>query len=137
MSYTLEELDKMAYERGEMPAGLRQAQQIYFISMRNLYGEYRKKAVSAEQSRKEKAEIRRAFENAWHTEEYAAKMQLMWARISLPGMRYIENPCLETADEFYRTVYRLPKDWRKLKIKARPEEGPWAYSIIEEMEAAE
>lgn len=127
-----EELDKLAYRGNEMPAGLRQPEQMYYLSMRSLYAEYRKKTVDAEQSQREKAEIKRAYETAFYHDEYVKKVEGLWGRISCAAVDYIKHPSLQTAEKFYRTVYNLPENHRKQPIELRPEEGEWEYVLVNE-----
>ena len=54
---TLQELDRLAYEMQELPAGLNMPQTFYYLSMRSLYAVYHMKAITAEQAAKEKTKI--------------------------------------------------------------------------------
>lgn len=129
---TVEQLDMLAYAGEEMPLGLRQPEQTYFLGMRSLYREYRRKAVSKEQSAREKTELLRTFERGMHHEEYVKSIEGLWGRISLAAVEYIKNPCLTTAEEFYRVVHNLPENHRKQPIKILPDEGDWDYVLMEE-----
>ena len=128
---TAEELDRLAYKGGETPEGLRLPERMYFIAMRSLYRDYRRKDVSEEQSKREKTALLREFENGMHHEEYVKKVEGLWGRISLAAVEYIKNPCLTTAEEFYRTVYNLSEGHRKKPIQILPDEGDWAYVVVE------
>lgn len=128
---TAEELDRLAYKGEEMPDNLRMPEKMYFIAMRSLYHDYRRKAVSEEQSKREKTALLQDYEAGMRHEEYVKKVEGLWGRISLASVEYIKDPCLTTAEEFYRTVHNLPKDHRKKPIEIQPEEGEWAYVVVE------
>ena len=132
---TVEQLDMLAYAGEEMPMGLRQPEQTYFLGMRALYAQYRGKLISKEQSTREKAELLRTYKDAVHHEEYVKKVEGLWGRISLAAVEYIKNPCLTTAEEFYRTVHNLPEGHRKKPIKILPDEGAWDYVLIDKEES--
>ena len=128
---TVEQLDMLAYAGEEMPEGLRLPEQSYFLGMRALYGEYRRKIVSKEQSAREKTRLLNTYKDAMHHEEYVKSVQGLWGRISLASVEYIKNPCLTTAEEFYRVVHNLPEGHRKKPIKILPDEGEWDYVLVE------
>lgn len=128
---TVEQLDVLAYAGEAMPMGLRQPEQRYFQSMRALYAQYRCQIVSKEQRDREKAELLRTLENDMKHDEYVKSVQALWGRISLAMVEYIKNPCLTTAEELYRVVNNLPEGHRKKPIKILPEEGDWAYAMVE------
>ena len=128
---TVEELDRLAYAGAELPANLRQPEKTYFLGMRSLYRDYRRKDVSKEQSAREKTALLHDLENAMAHEEYAKKMEALWGRISLAAVEYIKNPCLTTAEEFYRVVHNLPENHRKKPIKILADEGDWEYVVVE------
>lgn len=132
---TVEQLDMLAYAGEEMPLSLRQPEQTYFLGMRALYAQYRGKIVSKEQSTREKAELLRTLKDAMHHEEYVKSIEGLWGRISLAAVEYIKNPCLTTAEEFYRTVHNLPEGHRKKPIKILPDEGAWDYVLIDKEES--
>lgn len=128
---TVEQLDMLAYAGEAMPEGLRQPEQTYFQGMRALYAQYRGKLISREQSAREKAELLRTFKDAMHHEEYVKSVEGLWGRISLASVEYIKNPCLTTAEEFYRTVHNLPEGHRKKPIQILPDQGDWDYVLID------
>ncbi len=128
---TVEQLDMLAYAGEEMPVGLRMPEQMYFIALRALYSQYKQRAVSKEQSAREKTELLRNLENGMHHEEYVKSVQGLWGRISLASVEYIKNPCLTTAEEFYRVVHNLPEGHRKKPITILPDEGDWEYVLVE------
>lgn len=128
---TVEQLDLLAYTGEEMPVGLRLPEQMYFQGMRALYAQYRRKIVSKEQSAREKTELLHELERGMHHEEYVKSIEGLWGRISLAAVEYIKNPCLATAEEFYRVVHNLPENHRKKPIKILPDEGDWDYVLME------
>lgn len=129
---TAAELDKLAYAGEEMPEGLRLHQQQYFLAMRSLYREYKRKDVNKEQSAREKTALLKAYERGEHHEEYVEKVEGLWGRISLAAAAYIKEPCLTTAEAFYRAVFNLPENHRKQPIEILPEQGQWDYVLVEE-----
>lgn len=128
---TVEQLDLLAYAGEEMPVGLCQPEQTYFLGMRALYAQYRGKIVTKEQSAREKKALLRELEKAKHHEEYVKSVQGLWGRISLASVEYIKNPCLTTAEEFYRVVHNLPENHRKKPINILPDEGGWDYVLVD------
>lgn len=128
---TVEQLDMLAYAGEEMPVGLRQPEQRYYQSVRALYAQYRCQIVSKEQRTREKAELLRTLEDDMKHDEYVKSVEVLWGRISLASVEYIKNPCLTTAEEFYRVVHNLPENHRKQPIQILHDQGDWDYVLID------
>ena len=112
----------LAWAGKDMPDGLRLPEQQLYQTIK-LIGWHYKQGLPQEQATAQKAEALRAFDLAMYNEAYAQKMFGFWNRLSVPAGAYALDPCLETAEAFYRAVYGLPEDWRKKPELAKPWEG--------------
>lgn len=109
---TPDEIKDAAVRFAPMPQGLNSAEILYFVTMRGLSADFKRKRISAETARREGLEARRAFEQ----NNFGCKLNQhsadLWKGIEATGSRFAKEHTLEAADEFYRTVYGLGRDWR-------------------------
>lgn len=78
-----DELNVMAAKNMPMPDGLNSAEQLYFLSLRTLYMDYRRNAIEVEQAKAERLKLTEAFvENAYNYELYRhqADIQAIFAK---------------------------------------------------------
>lgn len=94
-----------------MPDGLNAAEILYFVTMRSLSADFRAKRISAETARTEGLAARRAFEQNNFGCRLSQHSADLWRGIEATGSRFAKERTLEAADEFYRTVYGLKKNW--------------------------
>lgn len=94
-----------------MPEGLKPWEQSAYISLRGLYRQYRAGAIDRETAAAEKQKIFKAAQDAESMEAFRDKLArstvTLWREIEAAGSAYAKEPTLETADDFYRAVYRV------------------------------
>lgn len=72
---------------------------------------YRTVAIE-EQGKREMVELERAYAIEEQTEERNYDISQFWSRIEGPARIYAFSAGTPEGDDFYASVYRLPKDWR-------------------------
>lgn len=110
---TPEELEDLAYRGAPMPDLRSQAAVLLFQAFRNLYDFARRVGMSPEQGRREKAEILNAYQINKTLEDMQEATNNMWARIERAAAEYAKNPSVETADLFYKAVFRAERKKQK------------------------
>lgn len=117
---TGEEIKELAVRFKPMPDGLNAAETLYFVTMRRLSADFRQKRISAETARIEGNKARRAFEQYSSDCRFARHSAELWRNIEAAGTRYGKERTLEAAEEFYRTVYGLKKEWSRDETGGNP-----------------
>lgn len=112
-SYTLDQLEDMAYRNVPMPEDIRsQAELLAFLSFRNLYCFAFREGMSQEQGKREKSQIVKAYEIYKALEELQESTSDMWKRIDIAACEYRKAPSVEKADRLMEAIYQV-----KRKIK--------------------
>lgn len=68
------ELEKLAYIESEMPNKLTQSEQLCFLSLRNLYKDFREGFCNEKQASREKYYIKKAYEKQAEIDSHALQM---------------------------------------------------------------
>ena len=105
----IDQLEDIAFNGGPMPELRSQAQCVLFQAFRNLYDYAKRVHMPAEQGRREKSEIMKAYEINRFLEDMEEKDLQRWKRMELAAAEYAKNPCVETADKFYEAAYRVKR----------------------------
>lgn len=116
---TADEIKNAAIRFKPMPDGLNAAEILYFVTMRSLSADFKAKRISAETARLEGIKAQRAFEHNNFNCKLAQHSADLWRGIEMTGSRFAKERTLEAAEEFYRTVYGLKKDWN-INMKEAP-----------------
>lgn len=104
---TKDELEDLAYRGMPLPEDMKsQADILLFLNFRNLYDFARRIEMPAEQGKREKAEILKAYEVNKFLEDLQDDTVNMWKRIEIAAAAYAKNPGIETADALYKALYR-------------------------------
>ena len=106
---TPDELEDLAIQRAPMPELRSQADVLLFQAFRNLYEFAGRVGMSPEQGKREKAEILNAYHINKTLEDMQEATNKMWARIERAAAEYAKNPSVETADLFYKAVFRAER----------------------------
>lgn len=112
---TPDEIKNAAVRFRPMPDGLNAAEVLYFVTMRSLSADYQQKRISAETARQEGLKARRAFDRNNFGCKLSQHSADLWKGIEATGTRFAKEHTLEAADEFYRTVYGLGRNWRIIR----------------------
>lgn len=110
---TPEELEDLAYQGAPMPDLTSQADVLLFQAFRNLYDFARRVGMSPEQGKREKSQIVEAHRINKCLEDMQEATNNMWARIERAAAEYAKNPSVETADLFYKAVFRAERKKEK------------------------
>lgn len=106
---TPEELEDLAFRKQPMPELRSQAQVLLFQAFRNLYDYASRVQMPAEQGRREKKEILKAYEINKFLEDLQETTSQMWSRIEIASANYAKSPSIENADALYKAIYRTPR----------------------------
>lgn len=107
-----ENFEQIAMRGEPLPDGLTQSESLYFLSLRNLYALYKSGQISKDNASAEKRMLVKTFDEARKQEDLTRRMAERWVSITQPANEFALNPCMETAEAFYRAVYNLPENWR-------------------------
>lgn len=66
--------ERQAMRGAEMPQGLELADQMAYTTLRNIYTAYREKRLTRDQAASEKRKLRREYDKAKKSEQFAAKL---------------------------------------------------------------
>lgn len=106
---TPEELEDLAYQGAPMPDLRSQADVLLFQAFRNLYDFAKRVGMSPEQGKREKSQIVEAHRINKALEDMQESTNNMWARIERAAAEYAKSPSVETADLFYKAVFRAER----------------------------
>lgn len=109
---TLQELKTLAWKLSEMPEGLDGPKQLYFLTLRTLSANCKNGLIDQTQLKREAEEAEAAYWQWVKLIDDRSMASQFWERVSKAAVEFAKNYDMESADNFFRTVYDLKPDWR-------------------------
>lgn len=111
------EFEKDAMHGNPLPKGLDIADSCLYVALKNLYAMYRLGVISRKDASEEKKRLLKNWETDKSKIEFLNReADALRDKIGTASEDYKSNPCIETADKLYASLYNLPNDYRT-KIK--------------------
>ncbi len=109
MSIPPEELERLAFQRKEMPDTRYLSEMMLFLAFRNLYDFAARVQMSPEQGRREKSELLEKFRACHFLEQIYEDTADMWKNIELAAIAYRKEPSVQTADKLLEAIYGVKR----------------------------
>ena len=109
ISKRADELNILAAKGQPLPENLTSPEQLYFLSLRALYTDYRNKSITVEQAKKERKQLSKAFiENMYNFQMYKhqTEVHLIYAR----NFQDIKKNGCEVCNRLYKVLCGLGLD---------------------------
>lgn len=103
----IEELDRLAFSGGHLPAELSFAEKYYFLALRALCSDYKRGLVDKARLKKEKSELYKDFENICFTERQHNEIWSRYQKAILLHDKIKKCGC-EACKEFTNIMSGLP-----------------------------
>lgn len=97
----MHDLDKKALAGEDMPTGLNQAEQLYYISVRSLYNSFSNGEITKHQATKEKAILLEQFQKNQEVMKYYEKVSIIYGEFN--KLKSKARPVIEE----YRKIHEL------------------------------
>lgn len=105
----IKEISKYAALNKSPEEALSVPEWLLYYRLRDIYTDYKKNNINQALGEKRKNSALSQFEKDKKMYDFAEKIlndnTNMWKRIDNAAIQYCKNPCVETADIFYKTVY--------------------------------
>lgn len=100
-----DQIEDLAFRGETLPQGLDMAEQLLFLSFRQLYQYARLIRMDPERGRREKTAILEEFRRRQRQVYWMEKTNRMWTAIELTGSAFGRERTIENAEAFFRAVY--------------------------------
>lgn len=106
---TIQELKARANKQEPMPDGLNAAEQMYYVTVRHLYADFRSGRISKEQAAREEQKAAKELENNLFEIKLMKHTVALWKDMEIVSSRYGRERTIEAANDMFDTLYGLIK----------------------------
>lgn len=104
---TTADLKARANKQEPMPEGLNAAEQMYYVTVRHLYADYKSGKLPKEIVSREGAKAEKELENNLFKIKLMEHSVSLWKDMEIVSSKYAKEKTIENADKMYNTLYGL------------------------------